>query len=181
MASSPCGECDPNESTDDSARPWGPEDPELERVWFSAQATEWRSLALVPASDDVGVIGLASAFSALGLRDHGEAIGVADLRDVPVPNLRGPIDVIRWHIRRGERVIVAVSPCHRSAATVPVVRAADCAILCVALGATRIAEANATVKQVGADFFIGTVLVRPDADFTVSWAGGAYRRLKAAP
>jgi hypothetical protein len=162
MTTRPCGESarDSNSGTSPSG---SADELELERIWFSAQALEWRSLALVPASDGVGVVQLASAFSALGFRDRGESIGVADLRDVPSPNLRGPVEIIRWHVRRGERVILALSPCSSSAATVPLVRAADCAILCVALGATRITEANETVEQVGGDAFIGTVLVRPDA------------------
>jgi hypothetical protein len=157
------------------------DDPELERIWLSTRAVEWRSLALVPASDDVRVVELAQAFSALGLRDQGESIGVADLRDVPVPNLRGPLEVIRWYIQHGERVIVVLRPCFQSAATAPMVRAADCAILCLALGETRIAEANATVEEIGPDAFIGTVLVRPDTGVTASRPTTAYRRLKALP
>jgi hypothetical protein len=135
---------------------------ELQRVWFEAQALEWRALALVPASHEVPVVRLADAFAALGLRDRGESIGVADLRDVPVQNLRGPMEVIRWHVRRGERVILALSPCSRNAVTLPLVRVADCAILCVALGTTRIAEVEETVEQMGDDAIVGTVLVRPE-------------------
>jgi hypothetical protein len=174
MTTRPCGESDRDPSAGTSP-PRSADELELERIWLSAQALEWRSLALVPASDDVGVVQLASAFSALGFRDRGESIGVADLRDVPFPNLRGPIEVIRWHIRRGERVILALSPCSSSAATVPLVRAADCAILCIALGATRIAEANQTVEQVGGDAFLGTVLVRPDVASLGHLPTTAYR------
>jgi hypothetical protein len=182
MTTRPCGKSEWASSADPSrsAGAWNGDDPELERIWFSTRAVEWRSLALVPASDEVGVVQLAHAFSALGLRDHGESIGVADLRDVPFPNLRGPIEVIRWHIRHGERVIVALRPSFKSAVTAPIVRAADCAILCVALGTTLIAEASATVEEIGQDAFIGTVLVHPDAGATNGWAR-AYRRLKALP
>jgi hypothetical protein len=170
MTNRPCGGSDADSDS-------GADEPELQRMWFSARAHEWRSLALVPASDDVCVVRLARAFAALGLRDRGESIGVADLRDVPLPNLRGPIEVIRWHLRRGERVILALSPCFRSAATVPLVRAADSAVLCVSLGATRIAEANETVQQVGRDPFIGTVLVRSPPFAPRSAASTLYRRL----
>ena len=182
MTNRPCGESDfdpcagtPTPAPDERSA----DEPELQRMWFSAQTHEWRSLALVPASDDVCVVQLAHAFSTLGLRDRGESIGVADLREVPLPNLRGPIEVIRWHLRRGERVILALSPCFRSAATVPLVRAADSAILCVALGTTRIAEANETVQQVGRDPFIGTVLVRSPSVAPRAPASNLYRRLGA--
>jgi hypothetical protein len=133
----------------------------LQRIWLSAQALQWRSLALVPASEDVSVIELAHAFSALGLWNCGETTEVVDLRNVPYPNLRGPIEVIKWHIRGGGRVILALSSCSHSVATVPLAQSADCCILCVALGRTRIAEASEAVEQVGPDHFVGTLLVRP--------------------
>lgn len=153
MASRPCGES--GESDTDS-------DLELQRVWFEAQASEWRALALVPASHQVPIVRLAEAFAALALRDRGEPIGVADLRNVPGQDLRGPTEVIRWHIRRGERVILALSPCSEDAVTLPLVRVADCVILCVSLGATRIVEVQETLEQMGDDAIFGTVLVRPD-------------------
>jgi hypothetical protein len=152
------------ESGEEAAPPALPNDwygTALQRVWLSAQALQWRSLALVPASDDVSVIELAHAFSALGLWNCGEATEVVDLRNVPFPNLRGPIEVIKWHIRGGGRVILALSSCSHSVATVPLAQAADCCILCVALGSTRIAEASEAVEQVGPDHFVGTLLVRP--------------------
>ena len=151
---------------------------DLQRMWLSAQALEWKSLALVPASDDVSVIQLAYAFSELGLWNCGESIGVADLRDVPFPSLRGPVEVINWHIQHGKRVIIALRSCVGSIATAPIVRAADCAILCVALGATRIAQANDAVEQVGRDRFIGTLLVRPTRSDTGAAGSSAVRRLK---
>src|SRR5579863_3452327 len=76
---------------------------ELQRVWLAAQACAWRSMALVPACEGVDVIRIAHAFAALGSQTCGESVGVADLRDVPFSNLRGPVEIIRWHIRGGER------------------------------------------------------------------------------
>jgi hypothetical protein len=154
---------------------------ELQRIWASAQALEWRSLALIPASDDVRVVPIARAFSALGFRSRGESIGVADFRDVHASSFRGPLEVIRWHVRRGERVILALRPCSAGDAMVSLVRAADCAILCVGLGASRIAPATAMVEQVGRDRFIGTVLLRSAAFAEAGWAARAYRRLRAVP
>jgi hypothetical protein len=151
-------------------------DPALERIWLAAQSLEWRSLALVPASDGVSVIEVAHTFSMLGLRDRGESIGVADLRAVPCTDLRGPIEIVRWHIRRGERVILALTSCFHSIATIPLGRAADCAILCVELGRTRIAEATETVGQIGRERFIGTLLVRPSRESDAS-GPDAPRRL----
>jgi hypothetical protein len=166
----------------DVAPPPGPSDerygPDIQRMWLSAQALNWRSLALVPASRDVGVIRLAYAFAHLGLWNCGESIGVADLRDLPFPNLRGPVEVINWHIRRGKRVILALRPCSNSVATVPMARSADCAILCVALGTTRIAEANETVAQVGRDHFVGTLVVRSSSSDSNGAATSATRRLR---
>ena len=136
-------------------------DLELERLWMAVSSVEWRSLALVPASGGLPTVELARTLSSLGFRNYGESIGVADLTDVRC-NLEAPIEVIRWHVRRGERVIVAVGPCGRSVATVPLVRAVDCAILCIALGRTRIDEANDTIARLGRDAFLGTLLVRPE-------------------
>ncbi len=158
-------------------RAW--DEPELQKIWLSVQGQEWRSLALVPASPKVAVLDLAHAFSAAGLRQRGESIGVADLRDVSLPNVRGHIEVVRWHISRGERVIIALRSCLENAATVPIVRIADCAILCVALGATRVAEASATIEQVGRDRFMGTVIVPPSRTRPANSTIGTSRRLKA--
>jgi hypothetical protein len=151
---------------------------ELQRMWLSAQALEWKSLALVPASDDVGVIQLAYAFSELALWNCGESIGVADLRDIPFSSLKGPIEIINGHIHRGKRVIIALRSCVGSIATAPIVRAADCAILCVALGATRIAQANDALEQVGRDHFIGTLLVRPPCSDTGAGVASMVPRLR---
>jgi hypothetical protein len=155
------------------------DEPELQKIWLSMQAQEWRSLALVPASRKVAVIELARAFSAAGLRQRGESIGVADLRDVSLPNVRGHIEVVRWHINRGERVIIALRSCFENAATIPIVRVADCAILCVALGATLVAEASATIEQAGRDRFMGTVIVPPSAPRPLDSIANASKRLKA--
>jgi hypothetical protein len=138
------------------------EDAELERAWSSARTSEWRSLALVPASERASVVPLARAFSALGFREGNESIGALDLREVGPQNLRRPLEVMRWYTMRGERVILALKPPVGDGATTALARAADCAILCVELGATGIAEANATVEEVGRDRFIGAVLLRPD-------------------
>jgi len=153
-------------------------DLDLQRMWLAAQALEWRSLALVPASDDVSVIQLAHAFSELGLWNCGESIGVADLRDVPFARLRGPLDTINWSLVRGKRVILALRSSVESVATVPLVRAADRAILCVALGATRIAQANDVIEQVGRECFIGTLLVRPNRGEPNGSGAAGVRRLR---
>src|ERR1700723_2487268 len=122
---SPLGDGESHSGTGNSTRGLA-ESPELQRIWASTQALEWRSLALVPASDDLRVVPIARAFSTLGFRSRGESIGVADFRDVHAASFRGPLEVIRWHVRRGERVILALRPCSAGDAMVSLVHAADC-------------------------------------------------------
>jgi hypothetical protein len=169
-------EVDPFESTSSATPPAHWDSPDLERIWLAAHSLEWRSLALVPASEGISVIELAHAISALGLSHRGESIGVADLRDVPLPRVRGHIEVVRWHVNHGERVILALRSTFENIATIPLVRVADRAILCVALGLTGIAQANQTVEHVGRDRFIGTVILRPTATVGVTERS---RRLQA--
>jgi hypothetical protein len=153
--------------------------PELQRLWFSTRALQWQSLALVPASVGVSVIELAYAFSSIGLWSRGESVEVVDLRNVLFSSLRGPIEVIKWHLRSGGRVVLALKSCFDGVATVPLAQAADCAILCVALGATRIAEANETVEQVGREHFVGTLMVRPRGQGAAGSTSNNIRRLRA--
>jgi hypothetical protein len=149
-----------------------------QRIWLATQSRDWRTLALVPASDEVSTIEFAHLITVIGLRQRGESIGVADLRQVELPRARAHLEMVKWHVSQGERIVIALRSCLENLATIPLARAADCAILCVALGSTRIAQAEQTVEQIGKERFLGSVLVRTTAE-----ANGARtkapRRLRA--
>jgi hypothetical protein len=51
-------------------------------------------------------------------------------------------------------------PVSASPVTVPVARAADCAILCVSLGTSSLTAVTDTIEQIGRKCFLGSLLVR---------------------
>ncbi len=148
------------EFTIDAPRPIpGPWDrPDCQRIWLGTQVQDWRTLAVVPGDEDLSSYEIASLIMALGLH-HGEPIGVADLRDIGLSKVRASLDVVDFHVDRGERVVLATSAITSNLATVALARAADAAVLCVAFGSTSLALVKETVEQIGKEHFIGSLLL----------------------
>jgi hypothetical protein len=65
----------------------------------------------------------------------------------------------RWEASHGTRIVFATRSASTSLATVPVARAADCVILCVSLGSTRLDAVRTTIEQIGRKHFMGSLLV----------------------
>jgi len=135
-------------------------DPSWQRIWLAIQGKEWRSLAIVPASSGLGTLDVAQALVDVGWQHRGLPIGLADLRNVTLPYIDSVIDEVRSHVFSGERVLIALRSISENPATVPIAQAADRALLCVGLGATRIAVAEESIEQIGHPRFLGTIIVR---------------------
>lgn len=144
----------------DSPRPIpGPWDrPDCQRIWLGTQIRDWRTLAIVPGDEELSSYEIASLIMALGLH-HGEPIGVADLRDIGLNKVRASLEVVNFHVDRGERVVLATSTIASNLATIALARAADAAVLCVAFGSTSLALVQETVDQIGKERFIGSLLL----------------------
>lgn len=144
----------------DAPRPiTGPWDrPDCQRIWLGTQLKDWRTLAIVPADEQLSTYEVASLIMALGLH-NGEPIGVADLRDVGLNRVRASMEVVEVHVGRGERVVLATSAITTNLATIALARAADAAVLCVSFGSTSLALARETIDQIGKEHFLGSVLL----------------------
>ena len=130
-----------------------------QRMWLRTQSREWRVLALVPGDEHTSTFAVAHLLVRLAL-DHGEAIQVADLREVRLKHIDAILEGTRWDTSQGGRMIFATRSASANLATVPLARAADCAILCVSPGLTSLGKARDTVEQIGQEHFLGSLVVR---------------------
>jgi hypothetical protein len=135
-------------------------DPNWQKIWLAIQAKDWRSLAIVPANRGLSTLDLAQALVDVGWQHRGLPIGLADLRNVTLPYIDSVIDEVRSHIFGGERVLIALRSVFENPASVPIAQAADGALLCVSLGATKISGAEETLDQVGRGRFLGSIIVK---------------------
>jgi hypothetical protein len=135
-------------------------DPSWQRIWLAIQGKEWRSLAIIPASRGLGTLEVAQTLVDVGWQHRGLPIGLADLRNVTLPYIDSVIDEVRAHVFSGERVLIALRSIFENPATVSIAQAADRALLCIGLGATRIAGAQESIEQIGHARFLGSVIVR---------------------
>jgi hypothetical protein len=130
-----------------------------QRMWVRTRSAEWRTLALVPADDHTSTLGVAHLIARLAL-DHGEQVRVADMRALMPKHVDALFSGIRPGLDDGSRVVFAARPTSTSAVTVPIARAADCAILCVSLGSTSLDSIKDTIEQIGHKHFLGSLIVR---------------------
>ena len=140
------------------ARPW--ERASYQRIWLRLASCDWRTLAVVPAEDDMPTYDVANLIMMLGA-SHGESIGVLDFRDVRTKRALDAIRAAESQLDPSERVVFAARSIRENLATIPLGRATDCAILCVSIGSTSMDFAAETIEQIGKDRFIGSILVRP--------------------
>jgi hypothetical protein len=135
-------------------------DPSWQRIWLATQNQKWRSLALVPADSATSIIDLAHALLDVGWQHRGTPMVVADLRKVTLAYADAVVEEVRRHVDSGELVLIALPPVHENPATIPIAQSADCALLCVGLGRSKMAGAEETIKRIGRKHFIGTLIVR---------------------
>jgi len=148
------GDGDPTIDVDSS---WDRAD--WQRMWLRTQTLGWRTLALVPGDDQTSTLPVANLIARLAL-DHGESVRVADLRALRPKHVDAFLEASRSEATQGTRIVFATRSVSTSLGTVPVARAADCAILCVSLGSTSLASIKDTIDQVGRKHFLGSLLVR---------------------
>jgi len=156
---------------------WGADDVKrLERMWVRAQSRDWRTVALVPGDDNTSTFEVANLIARLALT-QGESIHVADLRELRLKHVEAFLEGTRWDASQGDRIIFATGPTSTNIATIPLARAADCAILCVSLGATSLGPVREAVEHIGREHFLGALLVR---DLSSAPRGSRASRLSTA-
>lgn len=128
---------------------------ELQALWFSLAAQEWKSLLLVPAR------GARSMPLGKALVDVARATGahasLLDATGVALPEIAG---LEREIAVRRERVVVAVDPLDANPAAIGLAASCDAAVLCVQLGDSQLESARRTMERLRVRFLGCAVLSR---------------------
>ena len=131
---------------------------DLQRLWSAVARRDWSSLVLVPVSP-----GAAAKVLAAGMLEIGELFRPrpklfdgqgAQLADGP----RLAVEM-KEYAGGGGTAIATVDPVVSSLAGIPLVLAADAAVLVVRLGEADLPNAQSTIEIVGRDRILGCVAV----------------------
>ena len=135
------------------------DDVEWQKLWLAIQRKNWRSLAVVPAGDDIDTVRIAQALAVLAWHHLGKTIKVFDVTHLALSDLERRLSDMSSRVARGESIICAFGLVTHSPASLTLARATDAALLCVLLGDSRIDVAEATIAEVGAERFLGSVVL----------------------
>lgn len=139
-------------------------DPDWQRFWLTVDQLAWRTLALIPAGDGAPpnfTLSLSVTLSKTGMTHKGGPIQVADGTAVPLRQLSGFLDDIRSCSDAGQRVIVALSSAASDPTIPTIAKAVDGVVLCVLMGRMLNAQARETIRLVGSNKFLGSVIIHP--------------------
>jgi hypothetical protein len=128
------------------------------------QARQWGTLAVVPGASggpsDLA-LSVAVTLARTGMMHLGQPIQVADATQIQLSNVASFIDEIHRYRESGELILVAVATLKESAVSASVAHAVDAALLCVLMETMPWSETKETVKKIGRDRFVGSVVFRP--------------------
>lgn len=143
--------------------PWRQE--EWQRLWLSVQARKWGTLAVVPAATGAPpdfALTIAVTLARTGMMHLGVPIQVADATRIQLSNVAPFIDEI-WRYRDGgDLVLVALAVTKESAVSASVAQSVDAALLCVLMERMSFIDARETVKKIGRERFVGSVVFHPN-------------------
>ncbi|HKY36654.1 MAG TPA: hypothetical protein VJN18_11980 [Polyangiaceae bacterium] len=140
-------------------------DPAWQGLWLTVDRLPWKALALIPAGEGAPAdftLSLAITLSHMGMAHVGGPIMVADGTQVPFNQLNAFLADVRICTEGGERVIVALSAASVNPTTPAIAKSTDGVILCVLLERMRSADAKQTIKLVGSNKFVGSIIIHPD-------------------
>jgi hypothetical protein len=140
-------------------------DPDWQRLWLTLDRMPWRTLALIPAGVGAApdfTLTLAVALSRTGMSHVGSPILVADGTQVPLNQLTAFLADVRTCRDGNERVIIALSAAAENPTNTAMAKDSDAVVMCVMLGKMKWSEARRTVKTIGPNKFVGSVIVRSD-------------------
>jgi hypothetical protein len=132
----------------------------LQKLWIATQTRQWRSLAIVGASEANATIHAAQMLANMSWQYSGVPTAVFDLRDVSIRLVEYQIQEIQAQAAKGDRVFIALRSPEENPTTVPIARAADAVVLCVALGATDAKAAHKTLAAIGRVHFLGCIVMK---------------------
>ena len=144
----------------ESGRPNTLDDLGSQLLWLATQKREWRSLAVVGASERVPTIQVANMLARLAWWYRGQPSSVADFRDLSLRLVEYQLRDVAIQLERAPvTVVIALRSIFENPTVVPVARAVDAAVLCVELGMSKISDSRKTVEGIGRDRFLGTIII----------------------
>lgn len=150
-----------------TTEPFGPPAREFQELWFALARKDWQSAVIVPADASVAAGGIACSLADVGRRLGFTAVNalVAESLDfASVGPLASRVAAPRLRAQSPEealtgQLVVALPPVVVQPLGVVVARAADVVVLCIAMGRTRLSDAQKTIDLVGRERLAGTFLV----------------------
>jgi hypothetical protein len=146
-------------------RPWQEQD--WQRLWLATQVEKrpWRSLALVPGGSGMPpnfMEKIAVSLSRTGMTHLQRNIHFADAMRLRLEELNAFFaEIERCTSNGSDRVVIGLAPVSENVTTVSIAQQADCALLCIVRGHTRVKPVKQTIEQIGAKRFIGSVMFDP--------------------
>lgn len=134
---------------------------EWQELWFATLVRPWSSLVIVPASEGVSGLAVASALADVAKLHRAKPVQMVNAEATELVDANALIESVRHQTARGELVIVSVGSLFENQAAIPIARAADAALLCVELGGSDFASAEKTLAMIGRERFIGSVNLAP--------------------
>lgn len=136
------------------------DDVRLQKLWLGIDRREWRSLSVLGASRLVETIQLAELLAQLAWRYRGQPSAVYDLRDLSMRLTDYHVQELRAQVAAGIRLVVSLRSVFENPTSARLAKQTDGVLVCIALGETKVAEAEETIAAVGRDRVIGSIILR---------------------
>jgi hypothetical protein len=133
---------------------------ELQELWFATMRRAWKTLVVVPADTSVDAMSVALALGEFGGRHRGRPLRVSSTVGLDLTEVGNLVaDVTVQDGSQGVQSIIAIEPASDNPLGIAAALAADAAILLIGLGSTPLHCARHAVEQIGAERFLGCVLI----------------------
>ena len=135
----------------------------VQQLWFTLQRHPWTSLAVIPADDETSGPAFARPLHDVGRLVLGDRLRLLDVRTLKLEDTAAMILEMTGSQSTAERprFLLQLDSVLSRPSGVPVALAADCAVLCVELGKTRLAGARKTLEILGKSRFLGCITLPP--------------------
>jgi len=130
-----------------------------EQLWFTLLKQQWMSLAIVPTHPQISALSAARALAEVGRPYQVEPVDVLDAERLVPGDVPAALAALLAETDARARVIIAVRSPLDHAAAIPLVRAADGAVLLVHLGQSELSRARRTIACIGTAHFVGSIAV----------------------
>jgi hypothetical protein len=136
---------------------------DVQRLWFATLKKEWSSLAVLPSHPGGSAVPIAKALARVAALQKDAAIKVFSAENTDLASASRLIVEMTSHVAQGGLAIIALDSVISNPAGIPVVLAADAALLCVQLRAADVDSGRRTLELLGEAKFVGAVSYETEA------------------